>query len=58
MCPRMCAVTYIDETRSFKTYPINSLETYGCNTSIIARIRYVLIVLKKVVSVTSCSTAK
>lgn len=40
ICPKMEAVSYIDEQRNFRTYKLSALEKYGCSREIFVRLRY------------------
>lgn len=38
----MAAVTYIDETKRFRTFPLKNIEKYGCSKSLVKRLGYAL----------------
>ena len=38
LCPRMGAVTYIDEKKNFRTYPLKKIEKFGCCHQIVTRL--------------------
>ena len=38
----MGAVTYIDETKRFRTFPLKNIEKYGCSRSLAKRLNYAL----------------
>ena len=40
ICPRMAAVTYIDEKKNFRTFPLKNIERYGCCKEIVCRLQY------------------
>lgn len=40
VCPLMGAVTYIDESKRFRTFPLKSIEKHGCSASIAKRLSY------------------
>ena len=40
ICPKMGAVTYIDEKRNFRTYKLSLLEQYGCSKELVSRLIY------------------
>ncbi|KAJ8951868.1 hypothetical protein NQ318_019844 [Aromia moschata] len=40
MCPLMCAITYIDEDRSFRTFRFSSIEKNGCSVGLYEKMRY------------------
>ena len=40
ICPKMEAVSYIDEDRNFRTYKLEALEKYGCSRDLFVRLRY------------------
>lgn len=40
MCPLMCAITYIDEDKSFRTFRFSSIEKNGCSTGLYEKMRY------------------
>jgi len=42
ICPLMGAVTYIDETKRFRTFPLKNIEKYGCSRSLAKRLNYAL----------------
>ncbi|KAK2568246.1 Serine/threonine-protein kinase PLK1 [Acropora cervicornis] len=42
VCPLMAAVTYIDETKRFRTFPLKNIEKYGCSKSLAKRLGYAL----------------
>lgn len=40
ICPKMEAVTYIDQDRNFNTYKLSAIEEYGCKFEIFTRLKY------------------
>lgn len=42
VCPLMGAVTYIDEAKRFRTFPLKNIEKYGCSRSLAKRLNYAL----------------
>lgn len=42
VCPLMGAVTYIDEAKRFRTFPLKNIEKYGCSKSLAKRLGYAL----------------
>ncbi|KAJ8933753.1 hypothetical protein NQ318_015745 [Aromia moschata] len=40
MCPLMCAITYIDEDTSFRTFRFSSIEKNGCSVGLYEKMRY------------------
>lgn len=38
----MGAVTYIDEAKRFRTFPLKNIEKYGCSRSLAKRLNYAL----------------
>ncbi|EDO37827.1 predicted protein [Nematostella vectensis] len=40
MCPRMGAVTYIDENKRFRTFPFTQIEKHGCSQELSNRLLY------------------
>ena len=38
ICPLMQAVTYIDESRGMKTYPLKAIEQFGCSKELAKRL--------------------
>lgn len=40
LCPRMSAVTYIDNGRNFRTYKFSTIAQYGCSTDLYQKLRY------------------
>lgn len=40
ICPKMEAVSYIDENRNFRTYKLSAIEKYGCSREVFIRLRY------------------
>lgn len=40
LCPRMAAVTYIDEKKNFRTFPLKNIEQHGCCKEIVCRLQY------------------
>ncbi|PFX24395.1 Serine/threonine-protein kinase PLK1 [Stylophora pistillata] len=40
VCPLMGAVTYIDESKRFRTFPLKNIEKHGCSASIAKRLSY------------------
>ncbi|EYB97340.1 hypothetical protein Y032_0141g2213 [Ancylostoma ceylanicum] len=54
VCPLMGAITYIDEQRNFRVYKLSHLQTYGCTTALMSRLRYVKTMVERLM--TSSST--
>ena len=40
LCPRMGAVSYIDEAAQFRTYRLSEIEKVGCNKELATRLEY------------------
>jgi polo-like kinase 1 len=40
ICPLMQAVTYIDESKSIRTYRLEGIEKYGCSKELATRLKY------------------
>lgn len=40
LCPKMEAVSYIDEHRNFRTFKLSAIEKYGCSREVFVRLRY------------------
>lgn len=40
ICPLMSAVSYIDESKNFRTFKLSMIERYGCTKDICNRLRY------------------
>ena len=40
VCPLMAAVTYIDENKRFRTFPLKNIEKHGCSRSVASRLHY------------------
>ncbi|KAK6746935.1 hypothetical protein RB195_000278 [Necator americanus] len=53
VCPLMGAITYIDEQRNFRVYKLSHLQTYGCTTALLSRLRYVKTMVERLMTSTS-----
>lgn len=40
ICPLMCAVSYIDENKSFRTFRLPLIQRHGCSRELYSRLRY------------------
>ena len=40
ICPLMCAVSYIDENKSFRTFRLPLIQRHGCSKELYSRLRY------------------
>lgn len=40
ICPKMEAVSYIDENRNFRTYKLSAIEEHGCTRELFVRLKY------------------
>lgn len=40
ICPLMSAMSYIDESKNFRTYKLSLIEEYGCSKDICNRLKY------------------
>ncbi len=40
ICPLMSAMSYIDESKNFRTYKLSLIEKYGCSKDICNRLKY------------------
>uniref|UniRef100_A0A1A9ZCX9 Mediator of RNA polymerase II transcription subunit 19 n=1 Tax=Glossina pallidipes TaxID=7398 RepID=A0A1A9ZCX9_GLOPL len=48
LCPRMSAVTYMDEEKNFRTYRFSTIIQYGCSKDLYQKIRYAQEKLNKI----------
>lgn len=47
LCPRMSAVTYIDQDKQFRTFKFSTISTQGCSIDLYQKLRYAHEKLKK-----------
>lgn len=47
LCPRMSAVTYIDQDKQFRTFKFSTISTVGCSNDLYQKLRYAHEKLKK-----------
>lgn len=40
LCPRMSAVTYMDQEKNFRTYRFSTIIQHGCSKDLYQKIRY------------------
>ncbi|XP_065191291.1 serine/threonine-protein kinase PLK1-like [Sycon ciliatum] len=50
LCPRMQAVTFIDEDRSFRTFRFSLVETHGCSEALWTRLGYAKSTIQRMLS--------
>ncbi|XP_022094087.1 serine/threonine-protein kinase PLK1-like [Acanthaster planci] len=50
LCPLMAAVTYIDETRQFRTYRLSLIEKCGCCRELASRLQYARIMTERLLA--------
>ena len=50
ICPLMQAISYIDESKNFRTFKFSSIEKYGCSKDIHTRLKYAKTMAERLLS--------
>lgn len=56
ICPLMSAVSYIDESKNFRTFKLNMIERFGCSKDICNRLRYAKTMVERLIEKLDSST--
>lgn len=57
ICPLMQAVTYIDEHKNFRTFKLDLLAKFGCNTELYCRLKYAKDMVERIMTMKSASAS-
>lgn len=50
LCPRMGAVSYIDETAQFRTFRLSEIEKVGCSKELATRLEYARAMVERLIT--------
>lgn len=54
VCPLMSAVSYIDESKTFRTYRLPLIQVNGCSNDLYSRLRYAKTMCEKLIMKLDC----